>query len=84
MSGGHLPRDAYHAERMYWYHNPKTRNAGELTTREVAAVLGIGYGAVRVRARAGKLGKVRKGFGGQLFFREKDIANVALAKELKK
>lgn len=80
---GILPRDAYHAERLYWYDNPKQRNAGELTTREVMAALDLGYCAVLDRARAGTLGKAVKR-RNQWFFREKDIANVALAESMKK
>lgn len=78
-----LPRDAYHAERMYWKNNPPARRAGMLTTREVAAALGVGFKAIQARARRGSL-LVAYRENGQLFFRESYIADVQLRDQQRK
>lgn len=79
-----LARDAHHAERLYWQRNPPSRPKNGLTVTEAARALGILPASLRFGIKAGRYAPMVHGFGNRIFFNAKYIADLALARYIKK
>lgn len=74
---GILPRDAYHAERLYWMNNPPKRKRGQLTAKEASIAMGVGIGVVYKLVKDGRL---KASSQRPLMLKAKDVDAYMLAK----
>lgn len=74
-----LPRDAWHAERLYWQRNPPKRPPGYVSTKEAAAALGITVGVFR-RYHGKKVKCIKR--SGVCWWNADSVAVLKLAREI--